>query len=48
MTQTTSTKANRGLFVVILLGVIFFALLTLLLFTTGKRKPEAPPVSESL
>jgi TonB family protein len=48
MTQTTSTKANRGLFVVILLGVIFFALLGLLLFTTGKRKTEAPPVSESL
>jgi len=48
MTQTTSTKANRGLFVVIFLGVIFFALLALLLFTTGKRKPEAPPVSESL
>jgi len=48
MTQTTSTKANRGLFVVILLGVIFFALLGLLLFTTGKRKPDPPPVSESL
>ncbi|MEA2568668.1 MAG: hypothetical protein QOI24_669 [Acidobacteriota bacterium] len=48
MTQTTSTKANRGLFVVIFLGVIFFALLTLLLFTTGKRKPAPPAVSESL
>lgn len=48
MTQPTSPRANRGLFVVILLGVIFFALLGLLLFTTGKRKPEPPPLSETL
>jgi TonB family protein len=48
MTQTTSPKANRGLFVVILLGVIFFALLALLLFTTGKNKTTPAPMSESL
>jgi TonB family protein len=41
-------RANRGLFVVIVLGVIFFALLALLLLTSGKRKADVPQVSESL
>jgi TonB family protein len=42
------TRHTRGLTVVIILGVIFFALLALLIVRSGKR-PEAPPAaSETL
>ncbi len=41
-------RHQRGLFVVILLGVIFLALLAALTFTTGRRPAESPAQSESL
>src|SRR5262245_44911499 len=42
------TRHSRGLLVVIVLGVIFFALLSLVIMSSG-RKPTAPPAqSETL
>src|SRR5438105_7135336 len=42
------TRHTRGLLVVIVLGVIFFALLTLVILHSGKRPPAPPAQSESL
>ena len=42
------TRHTRGLLVVILLGVIFFALLALLILRTGGRKQAAGPRSETV
>jgi TonB family protein len=45
---TAQTRHSRGLFVVILLGVIFFALLAMLIITTGRKHPESVPQTETL
>lgn len=42
------TRHTRGLTVVIILGVIFFALLALLILRSGKQHDEAPASSETL
>jgi TonB family protein len=42
------TRHTRGLTIVIILGVIFFALLALLILRTGKRKDAPAPASETL
>jgi TonB family protein len=42
------TRHTRGLIVVIVLGVIFFALLTLILLHSGKEPPKPPAQSEPL
>ncbi len=42
MTADAKTRHGRGLAVVVILGIIFFALLALLILHTGKR-PAAPP-----
>lgn len=42
------TRHTRGLFVVILLGVLFFTLLALIILKTGKRRVEATTASETL
>jgi protein TonB len=42
------TRHTRGLTVVIILGVIFFALLALLILRSGKQHGEAPASSETL
>src|SRR5438105_2738866 len=42
------TRHTRGLLVVIVLGVIFFALLTLVILNSGKRPPAPPAQSETL
>ena len=42
------TRHSRGVFVVILLGVIFFALLAMLIITTGRNHSEATPQTETL
>src|ERR1700686_369705 len=42
------TRHTRGLTVVIILGVIFFALLALLILRSGKTKEVAPQSSETL
>ncbi len=49
MTMTSAqVRHQRGLFVVILLGVIFLALLAALIFTSGKRSTASTSQSESL
>jgi len=42
------TRHGRGLAIVILLAVIFFALLAMIVLRGGKREPEQVPVSETL
>ena len=42
------TRHTRGLTVVIILGVIFFALLALLIVRSGKQRTESPASSETL
>src|SRR3954447_14684872 len=42
------TRHTRGLTVVIILGVIFFALLALLVLRSGKHDDAPPPASETL
>ena len=42
------TRHTRGLTVVIILGVIFFALLALLVLRGGKHDDAPPPASETL
>ena len=42
------TRHSRGLTVVIILGVMFFALLALLIVRSGKRPEAPPPASETL
>jgi len=42
------TRHTRGLTIVIVLGVIFFALLALLILRTGKQHEPPPPLSETL
>jgi len=42
------TRHTRGLTVVIILGVIFFALLALLILRSGRQHDEAPATSETL
>lgn len=42
------TRHTRGLTIVIILGVIFFALLALLILRTGKGSEALPPTSETL
>lgn len=42
------TRHTRGLTVVIILGVIFFALLALLILRSGKQHDQAPASSETL
>ena len=42
------TRHTRGLLVVILLGVIFFALLALIIVKSGERKVQAAPRSETV
>jgi TonB family protein len=42
------TRHTRGLTVVIILGVMFFALLTLLILRSGKRHEAPPAASETL
>lgn len=42
------TRHTRGLLVVIVLGVIFFALLALIILNSGKRPPKPPAQSETL
>lgn len=42
------TRHTRGLLVVILLGVVFFALLALIVLKTGKRRVETTTTSETL
>ncbi|MBV8547417.1 MAG: SH3 domain-containing protein, partial [Acidobacteria bacterium] len=42
------TRHTRGLTVVIILGVIFFALLALLILRSGKHGDAPPPASENL
>src|SRR3954453_14994782 len=42
------TRHTRGLTVVIILGVIFFALLALLILRSGKHTDAPPPASETL
>src|SRR3954453_13647988 len=42
------TRHTRGLTVVIILGVIFFALLALLILRSGKHTDAPPPTSETL
>jgi len=42
------TRHNRGLLVVIILGVIFFTLLGLVIVNSGKRPADAPAQSETL
>ena len=42
------TRHARGLIVVIVLGVIFFALLTLVILNSGKQPPKPPAQSETL
>jgi TonB family protein len=42
------TRHTRGVFVVILLGVIFFTLLAMLIITTGRKHSEATPQTETL
>jgi TonB family protein len=42
------TRHTRGLTIVIILGVIFFALLALLILRTGKQHEAPPPLSETL
>jgi TonB family protein len=42
------TRHTRGLIVVIVLGVIFFALLTLVILNSGKQPPTPPAQSETL
>src|SRR5437016_5001897 len=42
------TRHTRGLIVVIVLGVIFFALLTLVILNSGKHPPKPPAQSETL
>ena len=42
------TRHTRGLIVVIVLGVIFFALLTLVILNSGKRTSTPPAQSETL
>jgi TonB family protein len=52
MTKTTmpdaQTRHTRGLIVVIILGVMFFALLALLILRSGKRAGPPPAASETL
>src|SRR5881409_1648363 len=42
------TRHTRGLIVVIVLGVIFFALLALVILNSGKQPPKPPAQSEAL
>jgi hypothetical protein len=42
------TRHTRGLTVVVILGVIFFALLALLILRSGKHGDAPPPASENL
>ena len=42
------TRHTRGLTIVIILGVIFFALLSLLILRSGKKQEAPPPTSETL
>jgi len=42
------TRHTRGLTIVIILGVIFFALLALLILRSGKKAEAPPPSSETL
>jgi TonB family protein len=42
------TRHTRGLLVVILLGVIFFALLALVVVKAGNRKSNQPPAAETV
>ena len=42
------TRHTRGLTVVIILGVIFFALLALLILRSAKHNDVPPPASETL
>jgi TonB family protein len=48
MTASAQVRHQRGLFVVVFLGVIFVALLAALVFTTGKRPPQPTGQTESL
>lgn len=41
-------RHKRGLWIIIILSVIFFTLMGLLLLTTGRRRPEAEARSETL
>ncbi|HEY6844236.1 MAG TPA: TonB family protein [Thermoanaerobaculia bacterium] len=45
---TAQVRHQRGTFIVILLGLIFLALLSALIFTTGKRPQRAASGSETL
>ena len=45
---SAQTRHTRGLAIVIGLGVIFFALLALVILTSGKRPPSPPAQSEPL
>jgi TonB family protein len=42
------TRHTRGLTIVIILGVIFFALLAMLILRTGKARETPPPAAETL
>src|SRR5205085_327607 len=44
----SQTRHTRGLIVVIVLGVIFFALLALIILNSGKQPAAAPAQSETL
>lgn len=49
MSETPApARRNRGLFVVIFLGVVFFTLLALLILVTGRKGGEAQPQSGTL
>src|ERR1041385_15409 len=48
MTQDSSKRHSRGLLVVIVLGLIFFALLTLIILNSGKHTIAPPAQSETL
>lgn len=43
-----STRHGRGLFIVVLLGVIFFVLLALLVISAGRHRGEPPRQTETL